>query len=132
MRRGPRAGAASSTDFLARAVSAWGEPTPPEVVALAEACAARTARAVSGELGYSPAVISHVLAAKYPGDTQLVFAKIRGALMGETVSCPVLGEIGRDRCLAEQKRPFSAANPARVRLHRACPRCPNRREVADV
>ena len=132
MKRGPKIGAAASVDYVAKARAAWGEPTPAEILALAEACAARTGRAVASELGCSPALISHLLAAKYPGDVRLVFAKVRGALMGETVSCPVLGEIGRDRCLSAQKAPFSAANPARVRLHRACPRCPNRREAAHV
>lgn len=135
MKRGPKSGAAASAAALDKARSCWGQEPPAEIVALAEACGKRTARAVAAALGYSPAVISHVLANKYPGDVALVFAKIRGALMGHTVSCPVLGEIGIDRCLAEQGKPFGTANPTRVRLHRACPRCPNRRdqmEASDV
>ena len=43
-----------------------------------------------------------------------------GALMGETVNCPALGPIGRDRCLAWQKKPFSDASSIRVQVYRAC------------
>ncbi len=57
-----------------------------------------------------------------------VFAKIRGALMGETVLCPILDEIGRDRCLTEQAKPFAATNSTRARLFHACKTCPNRQQ----
>lgn len=113
---------------IAKARAAWGEAIPVEVVALAEACEAETSRSVAKRLGYSDAVISHVLAAKYPGDMPKVLAKIRGAFLGETVLCPVLGEIGRDRCLTEQARPFAATNATRARLFHACRRCPHRQQ----
>lgn len=115
-------------DPIAKARAAWGESIPAEVLILAEACKARTSRAAAQQLGYSDAVISHVLANKYPGDLPKVFAKIRGALMGETVMCPILAEIGRDRCLTEQAKPFAATNSTRARLFHACRTCPHRQQ----
>jgi hypothetical protein len=115
-------------DQLSKALAAWGPDMPDEVLALATACRDRTSRAVAAQLGYSDAVVSHVLASKYPGDLAKVFVKIRGALMGETVMCPVLAEIGRDRCLSEQATPFAATNSTRARLYHACKTCPNRQQ----
>jgi hypothetical protein len=48
--------------------------------------------------------------------------------MGETVMCPVLDEIGRDRCLSEQVKPFAATSSTRARLFHACKTCPNRQQ----
>lgn len=116
-------------DQVARARLAWGEGIPVEVVVLAEACRARSQRAVAQQLGYSDATISYVLSNKYQkGDLPKLFLTIRGALMGETVECPVLGEIARDQCLDNQGKPFSTANPARARLYRACRRCIHRQQ----
>ncbi|SIP95326.1 hypothetical protein [Bosea sp. TND4EK4] len=115
-------------DPIERARLAWGETIPVEVIILAEACQTRSQSAVALKLGYSNAVVSHVLARKYPGDLPKVFAKIRGALMGETVMCPILAEIGRDRCLNEQATPFAATNSTRARLFHACKTCPHRQQ----
>lgn len=130
MRRGPAPGtvAINRADALAKAEASWGTALPEEVRALAIACRADTARAVAKRLGYSDAVVSHVLANRYPGDIDRVFAAIRGALMGEKVLCPILDEIGRDRCLTEQKRPFAATNSIRARLFLACQSCKNRQQ----
>lgn len=128
MNRGPIPGSVGKVDAVAKARAAWGEAIPTEVLALAEACRAQTSRALAKRLGYSDAVISHVLAAKYPGDMARVFAAIRGALLGETVLCPVLSEIGRDQCLAEQGKPFAATNSTRAQLFHACKTCPNRQQ----
>jgi hypothetical protein len=128
MNRSPVAGKAGKPDPVAKARGAWGDAIPPEVIVLAEACRAQTAGAVARRLGYSDAVVSHVLAARYPGDMKKVFATIRGALMGETVMCPILDEIGRDRCLTEQTTPFAATNSTRARLFHACKTCLNRQQ----
>lgn len=117
---------AGKPDQVARAREAWGDDIPGEVLALAQACKAQTSRAVARRLGYSDAVISHVLAKKYPGDVAKVFATIRGSLMGETVDCPELGELRRDQCLRNQTKPFSSNNSASARLFHACKTCPNR------
>lgn len=119
---------AGKPDQINRAREAWGETMPAEVLALAQACRAQTSRAVARRLGYSDAVISHVLAKKYPGDVEKVFATIRGLLMGETVDCPELGELRRDQCLRHQARPFSSNNSASARLFHACRSCLNRQQ----
>ncbi len=128
MNRGPLPGAAVRADAVQKARAAWGDTIPREIVALAEACKAQTSRAVAKRLGYSDAVISHVLGNKYPGDMDKVFVVIRGAFLGETVVCPVLDEIGKDRCLSEQAKPFAATSSTRARLFHACKTCPHRQQ----
>jgi hypothetical protein len=129
MKRGPRTGAPTArVNPIEKARIAWGNDLPPEIEALALACQRSTARAVAAQLGYSGGLISHLLARRYPGDVSLAFAKIRGALMGEQIECPVLGEIPTTRCLVEQKRPFAATNSIRARLFLACQTCPRNRK----
>lgn len=129
MSKGPQKGTLrAATPAIERARTGWGEEMPPEIRALAEACMARTAGAVAKELGVSPALVSYVLSRKYPGDIDLVFAKIRGTLMGEEADCPVLGMIPARRCLDEQIRPYAATNSIRARLFHACARCPRNRK----
>lgn len=106
-------------DFLAKAREAWGAP-PDWIVELAQECNRTTAAKAAKRIGYSSAVISHVLARRYPGDIDRVAAKVRGALMGETVACPIVGEIGRDRCLNEQRMDNTGASSIRAKLYRAC------------
>ncbi|MBN8533877.1 MAG: transcriptional regulator [Rhizobiales bacterium] len=136
MKRGPQPGSPMTrTRPIDKAREAWGADLPREIEALALACERTTAKAVAEKLGYSGALISHLLARKYPGDVALAFAKIRGVFMGEEVECPVLGTIGTKRCLDEQKRPFAVTNSIRARLFHACARCPHNRknqEKADA
>lgn len=133
MKRGPQAGKSRVlVDPLEKARAAWGTAMPPEIEALANACRSGTASAVAAQLGYSAALVSHLLARKYPGDVALAFAKIRGTLMGETVDCPIVGQIPTPRCLIEQKRPFSATNSIRARLYHACRTCPHNRKLKEA
>jgi hypothetical protein len=117
---------------LEKAKSAWGKAMPAEVSVLAKACAERSAKDVARLIGYSAGAVSNVIANKYRGDLSAVCAKIRGALMGETVNCPVLGEIGRDRCMQEQRTPFHASNSTRARLFHACKTCPNNHKSGEA
>ncbi|TDT88071.1 hypothetical protein DFO45_4860 [Azorhizobium sp. AG788] len=114
-------------DFRARALAGWGTP-PDWILALAEACARTTQTATAKQLGVSGSMLCQALANRYPGDMASLEQRVRGAFMGSTADCPVLGEIGMDRCLAEQKTPFSAASSVRGRLFRACRAgCPHSR-----
>lgn len=82
----------------------------------------------AARIGYSSTVVCRVLAGDYTGDLGSVEDAVRGALMGETVECPVIGDIPRNRCIEHQRKPFSATNPMRVQLYRACrDACPNSR-----
>ncbi len=97
-----------------------GRGCPRRDHSLAQECDRTSQNRTAARLGYSASLISGMIANTYPGDRAGVFAKIRGALMGETVVCPVLGEIGGDQCLREQAMPFSTASALRPRLWRAC------------
>ena len=95
--------------------------------ALRAACDASTQVTVARRIGYSAAVVSQVLKGTYAGDLGRVEGAVRGALMSETVDCPVLGEIRRDACLRNQRATFSAnGDPLRRALRGTCPTCPNR------
>jgi hypothetical protein len=86
--------------------------------------------AAATRIGYSPSVVNQVLKGVYAGDLSRVEEVVRGAIMGSTVDCPMIGEIPRNRCIDHQRRKsaFAATNPMRVQLHRSCPVCPNGRE----
>jgi hypothetical protein len=123
-------------DYVAKAGAAWKGALPDWVEQLAREANRTTAKKAAQRIGYSGAVVSHVLNNAYPGDIARVEAKVRGALMSATVMCPVVGEIGLDRCLDEQKMGNTGASSIRARLYRACRGgCPNSRiptEADDV
>lgn len=115
---------------LARASAAWGKDPPDWVAALAAACDVAPQTRVAARIGYSASAISQALSGKYKGDLAKLEAAVRGALMGETVECPVLGAIGRDQCLRNQRQlqaaRSSAGDPVRQALRRTCPTCRHR------
>lgn len=129
MNRGPRPGTATG-DVLARARAAWGDAMPAWVTALAEAAQRETQAGIARRLDYSASTISQVLSRTYRGDLGRVEQVVAGALMGATVDCPILGDIGRDRCLTEQREPFRATSALRAHLFHACQRCPHRMQTA--
>lgn len=111
-----------------KASKAWDGGVPDWVAELAEMAERQGLNACASRLGYSPAVISQTIGNKYQGDLSKVEDKVRGALMGATVLCPVLGEIGRDVCLGWQAKPKAVTNSTRSKLYRACRnRCPHSR-----
>lgn len=120
MRRGPAAGARTKTDFVAKARAAYGDALPDWVEELAKEATSTSAVETAKKIGYSAAVLSHVFANAYTGDLTRVEEKVRGALMGATVDCDVLGQIGRDHCLDQQRKPFTATSSIRSKLFRAC------------
>lgn len=118
---------AKKSDNLDKARAAWGD-LPDWVLALAEACDAETQAAVGRRIDYSGSAVSQVLSGTYRGDLPRVEIAVRGALMAETVRCPMLGDIARNVCLNWQRRPFSTASSNAVRMHQACrSNCPHSR-----
>lgn len=114
--------------YVDKARVAWGNTVPDWILSLAEEADRTSGEAAALKIGYSAAVVSNVLRAKYPGALGTVAERVRGALMGQTVDCPVWGDIGRDRCLTEQSLPFLATSSARAQCYRACRSgCPNSR-----
>lgn len=83
-------------------------------------------RQVEADTGMSKTTLSQVLNEKYPGSLDNVAQRVRAAYANLQVTCPVLGDIALKRCQVEQIKPFSASNPQRVQLYRACLHCPHR------
>jgi hypothetical protein len=68
----------------------------------------------------SSTVINQVLKDKYPGRTDRLQALVEGIYMSTSVQCPVVGDIPSDQCIGYQRRPYSSANPTRIKLFQAC------------
>lgn len=90
-------------------------------------CAASTQSAVAKRLQVSSSMVNQALQGRYKGNLDRLKARVEGVFMGETVDCPVIGSLRRDRCIEYQGRKFAATNPLRVALSIACKSCPNRR-----
>lgn len=126
MNRGPQAGR-PAVDHKAKAIAAWGD-APDWVVVLAEACMLSSQSAVAKQLDYSAATVSQVLSNSYRGDLSRVREMVRGALMAETIVCPILGEIARNVCLEWQAKPAVVTSSLRAQMYRACrTQCPHSR-----
>jgi hypothetical protein len=131
MNRGPQPGV-SRVDHVAKARAAWGE-TPDWVIALAELCSQIGNAAAGARVGYGASTISQVLSKTYRGDLGRIAESVSGALLGALVECPVLGTIGRDRCLQEQREPFRATSSMRAQLYHVCRSgCPNAHKGGDA
>lgn len=130
MNRGP-ASNRTRTDHMARARDAWGD-LPEWVAVLAADCNRTSQGRVARSLDYSAATVSQVLSNTYRGDMERVEQMVRGKLMAETITCPVLGDMTRDACLGWQKKPLAASSSHRVQMYRACRSgCPNSRLEGD-
>lgn len=122
MTAGPRirSGVASAPDYLAKVRAAWGDPSPDWIEALAAECQRSSQKAVAQRLGYSASVVSQALVGAYRGDVDRFEEVVRGAYMAATVDCRIFGEIGRDRCLQEQREPFRASSAHRAQVYHEC------------
>jgi hypothetical protein len=111
---------------LEKAREAWGPALPNWVEALAIECDRTSQGKTAARIGRSGSLVSNVLGKKYPGDMAAVEETVRGALMGETLMCPVMGEINKKTCRDWRGRSgtFSARNTRAVQMYRACNRCP--------
>lgn len=90
--------------------------------ALRAACAADTQVGVAKRLGVSPSTVNQALKGTYKGDLQRLQTRVEGVLQTQTVGCPALGDIRKDRCQEYQDRnpKLAAATPITARLYRAC------------
>ncbi|MBX3588768.1 MAG: hypothetical protein KF796_19220 [Ramlibacter sp.] len=103
------------------------KPLPDDALqALRAACAGTQQAEVARRLKVSDGTISNALRGRYIGNVERLAERIRGELLNTTVTCPILGAINARVCQDEREKPFSAAtNGQRVRLFKACRRCPN-------
>lgn len=121
MNRGPVTGPRPDAPrFVEKAQAAYGDAAPDWLLELAGLADRESLAGAGKRIGYSRSAISNVIGGKYTGDLGRVEEMVRGALMALTVECPVLGEIGRDRCLQEQKEPFRATSRHRAQIYHAC------------
>lgn len=111
--------------WVQKARTAWGDDMPDWVLVFADQCDHDGVSSTASRIGYSPSVGSQVLSKTYRGRLDKIEAAVRGAFMGATVQCPVLGELAHDKCLYHQGRKFAPTNPTRVALSRTCPTCPH-------
>lgn len=104
----------------------WGEALPDWVARLAEECALTSQSRAAGRIGRSPAVVSQVLRNRYGASLRIIEERVRGALMDDQVECPANGWLNMAVCQdwQDKARRFASTNPDRVRMYRACHRCP--------
>ena len=111
-----------------KAIAGWGDPLPDWVDALVSRIEQSNQAKVAEIVGYSDSAISQALRNCYTGgNIGAVEAAVRGAFLGQTVDCPVLGELPVHTCMEHQRRKYANTNSQRVRLFRACRTCANRR-----
>jgi hypothetical protein len=82
---------------------------------------------VARMLEISGSALSQIMSGTYKAAPDAILERVREVYGGVSVQCPVLGEITLARSAQEQKRPFAATNPQRVRLYRECRTCKNRK-----
>lgn len=72
-------------------------------------------------IGLSPATVSQVLSGQYKADAQRIARRVRGALLGETVECPVALEMPLHICQGIQdRRAGKFGNPVWARAQLCC------------
>ncbi|MGD9949876.1 MAG: hypothetical protein AB7U29_15555 [Desulfobulbus sp.] len=86
---------------------------------------------VARMLGYSAATISQVLAGQYKGQLDAFLTRVEEVFGRSEIHCPVLGTISYPMCVEERRKPFSTANPHRVRMFQLCRICPSNTDPKD-
>lgn len=107
------------------ASAAWGPEMPEWVGDLARECEATSQNKVAAEMGYSAALISQLLRAKYPGDLNAVREIFVSVYQQELINCPTLGDIPAQDCRGwrEKAKAFVNTSNFRSRMYRACNKC---------
>lgn len=121
---------ATTTTNAEKAAAAWGADLPDWVAALAAEADRTSGAKAAARIGMSGAVVSQVLANKYPGSLAAVEERVRTTITAETVECPALGQMDRATCQewrgkAKDYQPTSAL---RGRMHDACNACSRHKE----
>ncbi|HRQ81349.1 MAG TPA: hypothetical protein PKZ97_09545 [Azospirillaceae bacterium] len=122
--------AGSSQTAAAKVAASWG-PTPPDwLAALAAECDQTSQNKAAARIGVSSAVVSQVLAGKYPGNLEAVADKVRASLLAHTVDCPAMGVMDLSVCLdwRIKAKTFHPTSALRGRMFDACGFCPNNKD----
>ena len=90
--------------------------------ALRRACAESSQAAVARQLGVSAAMINQTLKGTYKGNIGRLRTLVEGILQTQTVSCPVLDNLPKHKCLEYQDRDpkLTFGNPLILQFYRAC------------
>ena len=114
------------TTPLETARAFWGEALPDWVELLAVECGKSSQSQIAKRLNRSAALVSAVLRNRYSGDLLAVEEVVRGVFERAAVDCPATGTMPSNVCRDWQRlatsRPFE--NSERVRMSKACHRCP--------
>lgn len=92
-------------------------------IALQEAVQTQSQAKVAAQCGISGTAVNQVLKGIYQGNIANVAEKVAGALLEQSVICPVLDVITTDICASHRNKGFAPTNPMRVQLFRACQIC---------
>lgn len=116
-----------------KARTSWGAALPEWVASMAAECAATSQNKVATRLGVSGSMISQVLANKYPADMTPLEERFIGAYRNARVECPALGLLPLNECRdwRAKARVFAPGNPLRLRMFRACARCPRNAQPSE-
>ena len=108
--------------FIQKALVAHGQDCEPWIKALAEECdKLGVVRPVAARIGYSHSAVSAVINGSYPGNRAKIQTAVTSCLMGNEVTCPVMGKIASEKCLKIQRRTtLMSSDPTAVKLWRAC------------
>ncbi|WP_299370484.1 hypothetical protein [uncultured Tateyamaria sp.] len=111
---------------LSKAKEAYGGDVPDWVEVLALEADRTSQSSVARRLSYTPGAINSVLGNTYRANTQNIENSVRGVLMDVRITCPMLGEIGPQKCTAWRlrARKGNAANSLHKRMAAACRACP--------
>ena len=123
-----------TTVALATARAAWGDELPDWVETLALECGRTSQARVAKALGRSGALVSQVLRRKYNADLKVIEERVRGIFLDARLDCPGMGEIPTHECREwrQKAREFVPGNPTRLRMFRACHKCPRNDKGAEV
>lgn len=94
-------------------------------IALQSAANTMSQAKLAAKCGISGTAINQVLKGNYQGSINNVSEKVKGALLEQSVTCPVLDTITTDVCANHRNKGFKPNNPMRVQLFRACQKCQN-------
>lgn len=111
---------------LDKAESGWPAPLPDWVRALAQEVDQTSQNRTAKRLDLSASTVSMVLGNTYNAGTTAVEERVRGVLMAETVTCPVLGETSLTDCRRwrDRARSEDLINTLRTTMRKACLGCP--------
>lgn len=120
--------------YLKKARRHWGTP-PDWIIALATACENTSQNVVAKKLQINGGYVSYALRNQKREYHESVEDAVRGALMGQTLPCPVLGDIDHGLCARHRKSRIRPIGPEQKRLRAACPVCihnTTRKEESDA